>query len=194
MRFIGKQLGRKPSHEPSPGTPSLADLCAQFNIRIRRQHRASLMMRPVPGGFDVYIPRWMKPSHPQVYAFVCEGVEKFGGKAPPLPPEQTPRNQIIEMVAHWAERMGVQPKRVTLREMRRKWGSCSSREHITLSTRLTWVPPRLAEYVVVHELVHLTVFNHGPDFKAAMTAWLPDWKDREQELDRIQFSSLLHLE
>ncbi|MBL8153446.1 MAG: M48 family metallopeptidase, partial [Anaerolineae bacterium] len=65
--------------------------------------------------------------------------------------------------------------------------SCSSRENITLSTRLTGVPLRLAEYVVVHELVHLTVFNHGPDFKAAMTAWLPDWKDREQELDRIQF-------
>lgn len=189
MRFIGKHFGRggKPAREPSPDTPSLDDLCAQFNIRIRRQHRASLMMRPAPGGYDVFIPRWLKPDHPYVYSFVQEGIERFGGEAPPLPPEQTSRDQIIGMVAQWAERMGVQPRRVTFREMRRKWGSCSSRENITLSTRLTWVPPRLAEYVVVHELVHLQVFNHGPDFKAAMTTWLPDWKDREQELDTIQF-------
>ncbi|MBL8156974.1 MAG: M48 family metallopeptidase, partial [Anaerolineae bacterium] len=131
MRFIGKQLGlgRKPARESSPAAPSLTDLCAQYNIRIRRQQRVSLMMRPVPGGFEVYIPRWMKPAHPQVSAFVWEGVQKFGGQAPPLPPEQTSRDQIVKMVAQWAQRMGVQPKRVTFREMRRKWGSCSSREN-----------------------------------------------------------------
>ncbi|MBL8157195.1 MAG: hypothetical protein JNM70_23685, partial [Anaerolineae bacterium] len=86
MRFVGKHLGRGRSAAPEP---SLADLCAQFNIRIRRQHRASLMMRPVPGGFEVFVPRWMKPQHPQVYAFVLDGIRKFDGQAPPIPPEQT---------------------------------------------------------------------------------------------------------
>ena len=83
--------------------------------------------------------------------------------------------------------MGLQPKRISFRDMTRKWGSCSSRENITLSTRLTWVAPHLAEYVVVHELVHLRVFNHGKDFKTMMSQFMPDWQAREKELNAVRF-------
>ena len=66
--------------------------------------------------------------------------------------------------------------------MQRKWGSCSRRGHITLNTALCWLPPRLAEYVVVHELAHLRVFNHSKDFKAVLAQHLPDWEARAGEL------------
>jgi hypothetical protein len=156
-------------------------------VTIRRQHRASLMMRVIPGGVEVYIPRWMKESHPKVQQFIAQGLAKLGAKIPPVPTEQTSRADIIGMVMTWAARLGVEPGRISFRDMRRKWGSCSSRAQITLSTRLTWVPPHLAEYVVLHELVHLRVFNHGKDFKALMTAHMPDWREREQALDAIRF-------
>jgi predicted metal-dependent hydrolase len=169
------------------GGASAPTIPPSLNIIVRRQHRRSLMMRPVPGGFEVYIPRWMRPDNPKVTEFIQSGLEKLGTEPPPIPAEQTSRDQIVTMVNMWAAHMGLQPKRVSFRNMTRKWGSCSSRENITLSTRLTWVAPRLAEYVVVHELVHLRVFNHGKDFKAMMSQYLPDWQTRENELNSVRF-------
>jgi predicted metal-dependent hydrolase len=148
----------------SRGGASAPTIPPDLNIVIRRQHRRSMMMRPVPGGFEVYIPRWMRPDNPKVTEFIQTGLQKLGTAPPPIPVEQTSREQIIEMVDFWAKQMGLQPKRISFRSMTRKWGSCSSRENITLRTRLTWVAPHLAEVVVVLELVHVRVFNHGKDF------------------------------
>ncbi len=161
------------------------DLLTAHNIRVRRQYRATMMMRPIPGGFEVFIPRWMKPEHPKVRAFIEDGLRKFGGKAPPVPAEVTPLDSIREMVAQWAQRMGVQPERITFRAMQRKWGSCSSAGRITLNSRLVWIAAPLVEYIVLHELAHLRVFNHGKDFKALLTEHMPDWRTREDELNRV---------
>jgi predicted metal-dependent hydrolase len=160
---------------------------SNLTITVRRQHRSSLMMRTVPGGIEVFIPRWMKENNPKVQAFIQSGLEKIGDSVPPIPVEQTSRAQIEVMVEEWAGRVGVQPGRIQFRTMARKWGSCSSRDNITLNTRLCWLPPRLAEYVVLHELVHLRVFNHGKEFKAVMSAHMPDWREREEELDKVVF-------
>jgi predicted metal-dependent hydrolase len=157
------------------------------SVTIRRQHRTSLMMRLVPGGIEVFIPRWMKEDSPKVRNFIQSGLEKLGGSVPPIPAEQTSREQIETMVEIWAKKVGVQPGRVQFRAMSRKWGSCSSRDNITLNSRLTWLSPHLAEYVVLHELVHLKVFNHGKEFKAMMSAHMPDWVERERELDSVNF-------
>lgn len=156
-------------------------------VTIRRQHRTSLMMRLVPGGIEVFIPRWMKEDSPKVHTFIQSGLEKLGGSVPPIPAEQTSREQIEGMVNVWAKHIGVQPGRIQFRTMSRKWGSCSSRDNITLNSRLTWLPAHLAEYVVLHELVHLKVFNHGKEFKAMMSAHMPDWVERERELDATTF-------
>jgi predicted metal-dependent hydrolase len=171
--------------------PEYSDLKKQlangYQVTIRRQHRTSLMMRLVPGGIEVFIPRWMKEDSPKVRNFIQAGLEKLGGSVPPIPVEQTSREQIEVMVKTWAERVGVQPGRLQFRTMSRKWGSCSSRDNITLNSRLTWLPPHLAEYVVLHELVHLQVFNHGKELKAMMSSHMPDWVERERELDSTTF-------
>lgn len=151
------------------------------NIRIHRQNRRSLVMKRTPVGLVVFIPRWLKPDSPQVRAFIDEGLRKLG--APILAAEQSSADDIRAMVAYWAERLAVQPGRVQLRDMYRKWGSCSSRGNITLNTGLCRLPRDLAEYVVLHELAHLIVFNHGKPFKKLMSLHLPDWREREQRLN-----------
>ena len=171
-----------------PGDRQLKkDNPTNITITVRRQHRSSLMMRAIPGGIEVFIPRWMKQDSPKVRAFIQSGLEKIGDSVPAIPPEKTSRTQIEAMVEAWAVKVGVQPGRVQFRAMARKWGSCSSRENITLNTRLCWLSYHLAEYVVLHELVHLKVFNHGKEFKAMMSAHMPDWREREQELDKNVF-------
>ncbi|NDJ61147.1 MAG: M48 family metallopeptidase [Chloroflexi bacterium] len=99
--------------------------------------------------------------------------------------------EVRRLVMAWAARIGVNPGRVQLRDMYRKWGSCSSKGNITLNTALCRVPRPLAEYVIVHELAHLRVFNHGKDFKALLSAHLPDWREREQALDALLASGAL---
>jgi predicted metal-dependent hydrolase len=81
-------------------------------------------------------------------------------------------------VCDWARRIKVRPRRVQVQAMRAKWASCSTRGTITLSLDLLAEPQPFREVVVVHELVHLLVPNHGRVFKALMKAYLPDWERR----------------
>ena len=154
-----------------------------MDIKIRHQHRRNLMMRAVRGGIEVYVPLWLKKDSPQVKRFIEQGMKELAGKVPPPLPEQTSPDELRAMVQEWAVRVGVEPGRITLRPMQRKWGSCSRGTNITLNTSLTIVPRHLAEYVVLHELVHLRVFNHGKAFKAEMSKHMPDWAERDKELD-----------
>lgn len=71
-----------------------------------------------------------------------------------------------------------------LRKMKSHWGSCTpAKRSITFNTELAKHPIECIEYVVVHELCHLQIPNHGVSFKALMTQRLPDWKLRKKLLN-----------
>lgn len=69
---------------------------------------------------------------------------------------------------------------------RAQWGSCSEDGHVLFNTHLVKVPERLVEYVVLHELCHLKVHNHGPKFYSLMHEHMPDWEERRRELNDYQ--------
>ena len=69
------------------------------------------------------------------------------------------------------------------RFMRSQWGSCSRSGRISLNTHLVKTPPRLIEYVVLHELCHLQHYDHSRRFYGLMTHYMPDWQERRSELD-----------
>lgn len=71
---------------------------------------------------------------------------------------------------------------VQLRHMTTKWASMSRSGRLTLNTELLDLPRDLGEYVIVHELVHLLVPNHGRVFKSFLHAYMPEWEEREREL------------
>jgi predicted metal-dependent hydrolase len=60
--------------------------------------------------------------------------------------------------------------------MSRKWGSCSSGGVVTLSADLARESRSMQDAVIVHELLHLKIRNHGRVFKALMTAYVPGWR------------------
>ncbi|MXV76059.1 M48 family metallopeptidase [Candidatus Poribacteria bacterium] len=86
------------------------------------------------------------------------------------------------IVQQWADHIGVRMPEIHLRHMRRKWASISMKGRLTLNTELLDLPEALREYVIVHELVHLLVPNHGKLFKGYMSAYLPDWEERQNRL------------
>ena len=81
-------------------------------------------------------------------------------------------------VRRWAATIGVVPKRVQIQKMTRKWASCSTSGRIYLSRDLLRESRAFREIVIVHELLHLSVPNHGKLFKSLMNAYLPDWEAR----------------
>lgn len=77
-------------------------------------------------------------------------------------------------VEAWAKRIGVEPKEVHIRPMTRKWASCSSRGRLTFNTDLIREPSSFRAEVIVHELLHFKVPNHGRLFKALLRAYLSE--------------------
>lgn len=75
-------------------------------------------------------------------------------------------------VARWAERINVTPRRVQVQLMTRKWASCSTAGTVTFSFDLLDEPASFREYVIVHELLHLLVPNHGKVFRALLRSYI----------------------
>ena len=94
----------------------------------------------------------------------------------------TDSGALKRTVHQWAGRMDVTVREVHLRDMRRKWASISTTGRLTLSTELLDLPVALGEFVIVHELVHLLAPNHGRLFRSFMHAYLPDWEERQRDL------------
>ena len=95
---------------------------------------------------------------------------------PPSPPRRAARSRAALKMrsALWAAAIGAAPRRLQVQPMRKKWASCSTRGTITLSADLLFQDAEFQEAVVVHELLHLLVPNHGPVFRSLMRAYLPD--------------------
>lgn len=90
----------------------------------------------------------------------------------PLLEDTVPAALFRSEVAAWARRLGVAPREVRLRPMRRKWASCSSRGRLTFDIELLRADPRCRAEVIVHELLHLKVPNHGKLFRSLLRAYL----------------------
>jgi hypothetical protein len=155
-------------------------------IKIFRQNRRSMMMRVVPGAIEVFIPTRYQEGDKCVTQFIKKGLSKLGDQTIPEPEHKLTQPDILAMVQQYATRMNVQPSRVSLRDMRRKWGSCSALGSVTLNTRLCWLERPLAEYIVCHELGHLRELNHSKAFWAIVGEYMPDYKTRIHALKAVE--------
>ena len=90
-------------------------------------------------------------------------------------------------VHQWAAKLDVQVNWLGVREMRNKWASCSTNGNLNFSTELLDLDEDLQDYVIVHELLHFSVPNHGKLWKSLMTAHLGNYRKLEQRLEtRLQ--------
>ena len=83
--------------------------------------------------------------------------------------------RIRQRIGHYAPLIGVQPNRVTVRDQKSRWGSCSSRHNLNFNWKLIMAPPQVLDYVVIHELCHMKEFSHSPRFWALVERYMPDY-------------------
>ncbi|MCE5309741.1 MAG: M48 family metallopeptidase [Acidobacteriales bacterium] len=94
------------------------------------------------------------------------------------------RENLVKRIHDWAARLEVRVRSVTIRKMRRKWASCSTAGRLTLDESLLSKSRDLQDYVIIHELLHLSVPNHGKLWKSLMRAYLGDYEALEARLRR----------
>ena len=77
-------------------------------------------------------------------------------------------------------------KNVTIKQLKSRWGSCSSQKEITLNLFLMQLPWHLIDYVLLHELVHTKIMRHGPPFWSELEDHLPNARALRQEINTYQ--------
>lgn len=87
---------------------------------------------------------------------------------------------LREEVGRWASRIGVRPETIYVQTMRKKWASCSPAGRIYFASDLIAEPPRFRDVVIVHELLHLRIQNHGKLFKSLLNSFVPRWEQAIQ--------------
>ena len=100
------------------------------------------------------------------------------------------RRIFAERVEAWYprfERYGIKHPQVVVRQMKSRWGSCTTAGKITLNLKLIQVPKQYIDYVIVHELCHLVQHNHSSDFYKLMRRIMPDWEERRLKLNVFEF-------
>lgn len=94
--------------------------------------------------------------------------------------ESVPEEVFKAEVRAWAEKIGVEPKIISIRAMKKKWASCSSKGNLTFDSQLLRQPAEFRRKAIVHELLHLKYPNHGKVFRALEKTYL----DKDLPLNR----------
>ena len=92
------------------------------------------------------------------------------------------RPVLMHRVALYAACMGVTYGKITIRNQKTRWGSCSAAGNLNFNWRLALLPEDLMNYVIVHELAHRLEMNHSARFWTQVENILPDWRERRRRL------------
>lgn len=90
--------------------------------------------------------------------------------------------KIIEKNANeLIKETGLKPNKITIKQIKYAWGSCSSKKNITLNLELIKYSQQAIRYVILHELCHLKYMNHSKDFWNLVEKYMPDYKQIKKE-------------
>lgn len=103
------------------------------------------------------------------------------------------RNQlkglVLKYIAKWEDKLQVKVEEFGIKKMKTKWGTCNQEaKRIWINLELAKKPLECLEYIVVHEMVHLLERKHNDRFVAYMNTFLPQWREYQEELNRLPVS------
>jgi hypothetical protein len=96
------------------------------------------------------------------------------------------RELVFRRIEHFNRFYGFSWNKISIRNQKTRWGSCSKKKNLNFHFKLVLVPEALADYVVVHELCHLKEFNHSKKFWELVALSIPDHQARRKELRKHQ--------
>jgi predicted metal-dependent hydrolase len=165
-------------------------------VRHPRARRYVIRVRH-DGSVRVTMPRWGSRREAELFAHQqqswIERQRRRAAERPPLPaplysPEELralqirARKELPEALRQLADAHGLTVSRVSVRNQRSRWGSCSPSGHICLNWRLLLMPEPVREYVLIHELMHLRRLDHSRVFWKLVAAACPAYEESRKWL------------
>jgi predicted metal-dependent hydrolase len=95
---------------------------------------------------------------------------------------------ITERVEDFSKRYNFSYNRIFIKSHKRRWGSCSAKKNLNFNYRLLFLPQKLADYIVVHELCHLKEMNHSKKFWQLVETIVPNHKNLQKELRKYIYT------
>lgn len=96
------------------------------------------------------------------------------------------RKLVMERLRVYQPIIGVNFARVSIKDLRSGWGSCSSKNNLNFHYKIIFLPIEIADYIIVHELCHLVEMNHSHAFWYLVRQAIPDYRRRTLELRRLE--------
>ena len=124
---------------------------------------------------------WIK-KHSKNMKFLREKSNKL----PKIKREEA-REKLGRRLSELAEQHNFRYNRVSIRNQRTRWGSCSSKDNISLNMKLLHLPDHLIDYILLHELVHTRVKNHSKDFWNELETVVPNARMMDNKLREYQY-------
>jgi predicted metal-dependent hydrolase len=81
-----------------------------------------------------------------------------------------------ERLEHFNRHYGLSYNKVSIKNTKTRWGSCSSKRNLNFNYKILFLSPEERDYIIVHELCHLKEMNHGPHFWALVAEQVPNWQ------------------
>ena len=98
------------------------------------------------------------------------------------------KEKITQRVQYYSLKMDVTYNRVSVRDQKTRWGSCSSKGNLNFNYRLFYLSEELLDYVVVHELAHRRHMNHSKDFWQEVEVYFPDYNACRKQLKEVELN------
>jgi predicted metal-dependent hydrolase len=181
---------RTPNPEPRTLNPEPGTLNPVLVFVRHPRARRYLIRVTEAGTVRVTVPRWGSKREAAAFAEREHAwIEKqLRARAERKLPEREPRTTNLELLARakkelparlleLAARHGLAVTRISIRNQRWRWGSCSRGGHICLNWRLATMPEEVRDYVLIHELMHLKRMDHSPKFWKLVAEACPGYKE-----------------
>lgn len=167
-----------------------------FPYTIIRSRKKSVVIRIKPDG-EVRVHCPPNASETYIHEIVCKKAGWIEDKLhalknqPPVIPfteeelralTEQAKEDFIPLVEYYATQVGVSFNRITIRRQKSRWGSCSAKGNLNFNCLLMLAPPKVRDYVIVHELCHLKQMNHSCKFWAEVKKIMPDYLMAKQWL------------
>lgn len=92
------------------------------------------------------------------------------------------KNLVVERLNYFNQFYNLSYSKISVRNQKSRWGSCSSKSSLSFNYRLCLLPGELADYIIVHELCHLQEMNHSQDFWRLVAQSIPNYKQLKRQL------------
>ncbi len=188
-------------------TINLSGQAINYTHRISKRSRSLQLTIRQDGKLTLSTPRLLPQFLINIFlkkksAWIIDKIAYFKS-LPPQPPKLTKSEERKEFaaykklaqdlaesrVAHFASIYGYTYGKISIKNQKTRWGSCSKRGNLNFSYKIILLPQRLADYVIVHEICHLGEFNHGRGFWNLVARTVPDYREIRVEFRKLDLRS-----